>query len=284
MTESADTVATTEDARDTERILFFPEPCIRLTGQACSRCVTACPELAISFNDAGAPVIDDTACSRCGICIGICDSFASNRITTVDRAKRMERKAQRTGMLYLCCEEDVFEGVEPADNVIVLRCLSSLSPEFLTYLLSTGTQVVFCHDLAYCEQCATGGRFGGKLWQRAAELAGSWTGCDISFADIIPEAEHFTQKMSAPDRRTLLTGAVGAVSEVASGEYRVRTSSVLENFLARRERMRAEDHGGDAKLFLDEDSRRQSEESRFARKILMNEALQNDPEIAHRRA
>ena len=288
MADSAENGAvdeTTEDARKRERILFFPEPCVRLSGEPCTRCMTVCPKGAISFEGpdaSGRPVIDDDACTRCGICIGVCDSFASSSITTVDHAKRMVRKAQKSGKLYLCCEEDVFDDLEPADNVVVLRCLSSLSPEFLAYLLSTEIDVVFCHDLAYCEDCRAGGGFGGTLWRRAVELAQEWTGKQVSSANVIPEIEHFAEKMSVPDRRTLFTGAIGAVGDVASGDYRARKSSVLEDFLARRERMRAEEHGGGERRFLDEDSRRQSEESRFARKLLLNMAIERDSAIADR--
>ena len=285
MQENVDTnVSEKKDAPSDERILFFREPCERLKGETCSRCATVCPASAISFADSGEPVIDNALCTRCGICIGVCDSFASNRITTVDHAKRMERKAKATGRLYLCCKEDVFEGLEPAANVVVLGCLSALSPEFTTYLLSTGIEVVLCHDLAYCENCARGGSFGGRLWQRAFLLAQEWSGRQIGSTDAIPETEHLMQKMAAPDRRTLFTGAIGAVGEVASGEYRARKSTVVEDFLARREQMRAESHGNaEAGLFLDEDSRRQSEQSRFARKLLLEEAIAKDPSIAERK-
>jgi len=97
--------------------------------------------------------------------------------------------------------------------------------------------------------------------------------------------EHLLKKMAAPDRRTLFTGAIGAVGEVASGEYRARKSTIVENFLARREKMRAENQESAGEgLFLDEDSRRQSEQSRFARKLLLAEAIAKDPGIAERRA
>ena len=283
MDERLDTTfETTEDAPAFERILFFPEPCTRLTGEDCSRCAAVCPQHAISFNGSGTPVIEEETCSRCGICIGVCDSFSSSRITTVDHAKRIERHAQQ-GKLYFCCKEDLFEGLEPAKNVIVLNCLSSLSPEFIAYLFSSGLELVLCHDLEYCEGCPVGGNFGGVLWQRAFNLAQEWSGKQLESSDIIPEVEHLAEKMAAPDRRTLFTGAIGAVGEVASGEYRARKSSVVEQFLARREQMRAQTQAiAGESLYLDEDSRKQSQESRFARKILLENAIKNDPAIAVR--
>ncbi|MDO4533162.1 MAG: hypothetical protein Q4C36_05515 [Coriobacteriia bacterium] len=283
MDEQLDTAAEiTEDAPVIERILFFPEPCTRLEGEECTRCAAVCPQHAISFAESGMPTIDAGACSCCGICIGVCDSFSSSRITTVDHANRMQRHAQ-DGKLYLCCKEDLFEGLEPAKNVIALNCLSSLSPEFIAYLFSTGIELVLCHDLSYCEGCPVGGAFGGALWQRAFKLAQEWTGKQLESSEVIPEVEHFTEKMSAPDRRTLFTGAIGAVGEVASGEYRARKSSVVEQFLARREQMRAQTQAiAGESLYLDEDSRKQSQESRFSRKILLEKALENDPLIAER--
>lgn len=271
------------DAPDYGRILFFPEPCTRLKGEPCTRCEAICPAHAVSFAESGEPVIDDAACTRCDICIGICDSFASDRITTHDYAKRMVRKAKDTGRIYLCCEEDVFESLEPAENVFVLRCLSALSPEFLCYLLSTGNEVVICHDLAYCESCTRGGAWGGKLWQRTCQLAEAWAGKALSSSEVIPEVEHLAQRMAAPDRRTLFTGAVGAIGEVASGEYRARKSTVVEEFLARQERMRANLRGTTSETaFLDEESRENAHKSRFARRLLIEDAIQNDPSIAER--
>ena len=194
----------------------------------------------------------------------------------------MERHAQQ-GKLYFCCKEDLFDGLEPAKNVIVLNCLSALSPEFIAYLFSTGLELVLCHDLAYCEGCQAGGAYGGALWQRAFNIAQKWTGKQLESSDVIPEIEHFAEKMAAPDRRTLFTGAIGAVGEVASGEYRARKSNVVEQFLARREQMRAQTQAiAGESLFLDDDSREQSRESRFARKILLKQATENDPRIAER--
>lgn len=272
-----------KDAHATERILFFPEPCTRLQGESCSRCAAVCPVHAISFDDAGTPQIDDAACTRCGICAGVCDSFASDRITTADYAKRMVRKAGDTGRIYLCCNEDLFDALEPAENVFALGCLSALSPEFITYLLSTGNEVVLCHDLAYCENCASGGPWGGKLWQRACSLAEEWSGKALSSSDVIPETVHLADKMAQPDRRTLFTAPIGALGEVATGEYRARKSSVIDDFLARQERMRASLRAKtDEAAFLDEDSRESARRSRFARKILLGWAIDNDPAIADR--
>ncbi|MBE6471774.1 MAG: 4Fe-4S dicluster domain-containing protein [Coriobacteriaceae bacterium] len=273
-----------EDAPLDERILFFPEPCIRLAGEECTRCQAVCPAQAISFPESGEPVIDDAACTRCGICIGVCDSFSSSRLTTVDHAHRMVRHAE-DGRIYLCCEEDVFEGLDPAGNVIALKCLSSLSPEFIAYILSTGTRIVLCHDLSYCEGCAAGGRFGGKLWQRAFDLAQEWTAREVESADTIPEKVHLAQKMQAPDRRELFTGIIGAAGEVASGEYRKSKSTVVEDFIARREQMRAKLQAPTkAALFLDEESRISARKSRFAKKKLIELAIRNDPAIAQKLA
>ena len=272
-----------QDASNSERILFFPDVCTRANGDACTRCMTVCPTGAIRFDDEQTVVIDADSCTLCGICIGICDGFGSNRVTTFDLAKRMVRKAEGSGTLYLCCKEDVFESLEPADNVIVLGCLSAISPEFLTYVLSTGINVVLCHDLAYCESCERGGAFGGKLWQRAFKLAETWTNRELSSADIIPEKETLVEKLAAPDRRALFTGAVGALGEVASGQYREQKMTVVEQFLARQERMRAELAAKpDAGMYLDEESRVSAQQRHEARRMLLEEAVRNDAAISSR--
>lgn len=260
------------------QILVFPEPCTRPQGDPCRRCQAICPAGAISFaNDDATPVIGHDACTRCGICIGICDAFASGTVTTVDHAKRMERKAKsHGGELYLCCREDVFEGLEPAANVEVLNCLSSLSPEFIAYLLSCGISVSLCHDTSYCGDCAMGGSYGGRLWQRAVQLAQEWTCGRVATVSQIPEVEHLSDRFAEADRRELLTGIADAAAEVASGDYRARKSTAVEDFLARRERMRAQVAAPrqDA-LYLSDAAREANRKSRFARKILMEQTRKN---------
>lgn len=267
------------------RIAFHAGPCTRRDGDDCSRCMLICPEAAISFNDDGLPSIDANLCSTCGICIGVCDCFEYADVTTYDYAQRLARKAERRGRIVLCCKEDVFEGLEPAEDVVVTPCLSSISPEMLTYLLARKCDVSSAHDERYCDSCGRGGKFGPRLWKRSFDLASRWTQAAIPAMDAIPEKVDHLSSMANPDRRGLFTNAFAAVADVASGSYRERKSSTVDDFLARRDRMRAALKArSDAPLYLDEQSRKSSQEGDQTRRKLIDEALGYDPSIGLRMA
>ena len=57
------------------KVLFLRDFCTRPQGSSCMKCIEACPKGAIAIANASAAV-DSHACTKCGICVGVCDGFA----------------------------------------------------------------------------------------------------------------------------------------------------------------------------------------------------------------
>ena len=221
------------------QIVVLRDYCTRTHGAACDRCALACPHDAISFAEDGRPVIDADACTRCGICLGICDAFSSSRVTMIDVHARIRRIALRGEDVVLTCKENIFPGLEPAANVVVLPCLACLSPEFWTLVLTENIPVRISADLAYCAECDRAGDMGEMLYSHAVQTAEEWSGQSVGYLDVIPEKENLVKDLANPegvDRRSAFTNLVGDVGDIASGKRRLRNSEVLQQFYERKER------------------------------------------------
>lgn len=270
-----------------QRIVVLRDFCIRTKGAACERCALACPKDAISFSEDGTPLIDADACTRCGICLGICDTFSSTRVTMADLHARMRRIALRGEDVVVTCKENVFPGLEPAANVVVLPCLACLSPEFWTLLLAENIPAKVAADLSYCADCERAGEMGEMLAAHAIETAEAWSGRSVGAMDVIPEKENLLKDLADPagvDRRSAFTNLVGDVSDIASGKRRLRNSEVLQEFYERRERSRALarlnlGNGVEFNDFVPEGRTRKTLQPK--RRLLL-EALERDPSLASR--
>lgn len=237
--ESLESATEPEPDAFEEAIIPVPTMCLRVLGTDCERCRIACPNDAISYRDDGLPLIDANACTKCGICYGICDGLTSTRVTIADLRMRVRKMATHDGHVYITCTENIFPGFQPADNVLVVPCLASLPPELLCAILCDDIEIVIACDLSYCEDCRIAPKNAALLYTHSIQLAEDWTGCTIKFAEEIPEQRTFTEKYRDADRRGLFTGLIAGASDVASGKYRMRKSSVLQDFEARREQMHA---------------------------------------------
>lgn len=226
-----------------QRIVVLRDFCMRVHGADCSRCTLACPADAIAFDEDGRPAIDADACTRCGICLGICDAFTSSRVTMDDLHERFRRIAQRGEDVVVTCKENVFPGLEPAANVVVLPCLACLAPEFWTLVLAENIPVEIAADLAYCADCDRAGEMGEMLSGHAIATAETWAGRKIGYRDSIPEKENLIKDLANPvgvDRRSAFENLVGDVGDIATGKRRLRNSEVLHEFAERREKARAQ--------------------------------------------
>lgn len=236
-----------EDApRPEPRVVVLPDFCLNLRGGSCSRCVRACPAGAISLEGKGGlPVVDEAACTMCGICLGICDVFASNSVTMADLVSRMRRAAGRGEGLFVTCPVNVAaagEGFECAPCVVEVPCLASLSPEFWTLVLVECPDVKIACDLALCSECERAGSVAEMLYTHAVETAQAWSGKAVDIVDEVPAKTGYLQSFVAGgevDRRGAFSRFAGNVADAASGEYRKRNSGVLQEFYERQERMRA---------------------------------------------
>ena len=220
---------------------FFPveQFCVRPHGGACTRCSVACPAHAISFEDDGAaPSIDEDACTKCGICMGVCDGFASTRMSVPNLHAHIRKIALRGEMVYLTCKENVFPGFIPAPNVVVLPCLACISPELWTLMLTENLPLVVSCDFKYCSDCDRAPGRGEMLFSRSIEMAEEWTGGTVRFDREIPEAE------SADDnpeygRREAIDSVKGDVVDVLNGKRMLKNSDTLQNYYEKKERERA---------------------------------------------
>ena len=169
------------------KVLTIPEHCTRTHGANCTRCQLACPAKAISIGKTGAPVIDRDACTKCGVCMGVCDAFSSSSATALRLYDHLRKVAMRGEIVYLTCEENVFPGFEPAKNVTVLPCLACVPPELWTLLLAQNVPVCVACDLKYCEDCPRAAQIGELLFTKAIEIAEAQTGENVRFDREIPE-------------------------------------------------------------------------------------------------
>lgn len=233
--------AQASDSFDNDTYLPLRDYCIRGRGVHCNRCQLACPMGAISFDQQGFPIIDQEACSRCGICSGICDGFSSTRITLQDLNNRILRMSSFADEVFITCDENIFEDMDPADNVMVLPCLAAMPPELYTLLLAQGINLTIACDFSYCANCRRAPGFGETLYTAAISMAETWTGRSVGIAPAPPERHQFLAQAvnEGASRRDLFDNLMGGINSVASGEYRRKTSKELQDFYAMQERMRA---------------------------------------------
>ena len=269
------------------QIVVLRDFCVRVHGADCARCVLACPHDAVSFQQDGRPAINEDACTRCGICLGICDAFSSTRVTMIDVHARIRRIALRGEDVVLTCKENVFPGLEPAANVVVLPCLAALSPEFWTLVLSENVPVKVAADLSYCADCDRAGEMGEALYSHAIATAEEWSGGKVGFTDVIPEKENLVRDLASPeglDRRSAFANLVGDVGDIATGKRRLRNSEVLQQFYERKERARARArlNLADGVQFNDFVPDGRTRKTMQPKRQLLLEAIDRDPSIAPR--
>lgn len=221
-----------QDTRDDvpEQILFQWQFCLHSKGGACTRCEAACPQAAISYEADGRVSIDDAACSRCGICYGICDAFTSNKVNIIGLRAQIARMTAVDKVLYLTCRENIFSDMQPAENVLVLPCLAAASPELITSILLDVVRVVIAADLDYCEDCPIAPDCGEMLYTYAFQTAEQWSGMALEFVDNVPEQTHLMDRVNRDNRRDALSGLMSAVGDIASGHYRSARNSALEDY------------------------------------------------------
>lgn len=229
--------------RPEPKIVIANDFCVNPKGGLCQRCVMACPAGAVTLGQDGLPQVDHEACTFCGICLGICDAFTSNDITMTDLAARIRRTAQRGEGVFIACTELIGADDDVAPCVVSVPCLAALSPEFWTVVLSEGIELRAVCDFERCAQCARGGDLAEMLYTHAIETAQNWTNRQIEVVDEVPGKSGYLRsfvQVGEVDRRGLFTHFGDKVEDAASGEYRKRNSSVLQDFYERQERMRAQ--------------------------------------------
>lgn len=280
-----------EATRPEPRIVVLPDFCLNPRGGSCSRCVRACPVHAVSLEgEGGLPVVDEKACTMCGICLGICDAFSSNSVTMTDLASRIRRTAQRGEGVFVTCPVNVEaagEGFEPAPCVVEVPCLAALSPEFWTLVLAEGADLKLACDLSLCPECERAGSVAELLYAHAIETAQAWTGKTVDIVDEIPAKTGYLRSFATGeelDRRGAFAHFAGNVADAASGDYRRRNSDVLQDFYERRERMRAMTRQMDVSSFelSGFDATGRTRRMLQPKRKMLLDALEKEPSIASR--
>lgn len=224
-----------------EDIVALESWCHAPLGTGCMRCAAACPTGAIEVTEEG-PRIDEESCTRCGLCLGVCDAFGWSRITLEDLYERAAREAKEEGMVCFTCNDHVFPGLALRSNVIVLPCLAAVPPEFWSALLATDIPVGVYRDPSYCATCTAAGLRGTLLFDHARTTAEGWTRRTIREIDELPERETFLAALShfdEGDRRALLSKFANESADVALGKHRKRNAGTVDAFHERQERLRA---------------------------------------------
>ncbi len=267
------------------KVVIVKQYCTHAAGSDCERCLMCCPNDAITLESGKPPMVDREMCTGCGICFGVCDAFASTRLTMHDLHTRIQRIATSGRRAYLTCKENVFPGLAPDTNVVVLPCLSMISPDFFTLLLSENIRLTIACDLKYCEDCWRAGDLGGELFPRAIEIAEERTGDKVLFTMRIPEQQTIIDKVSDVDplgRREAFTGFAGDLAEIASGKRRLRNSTVLQDYYLKKEQQRAASlvNLADESPFANFKPAGHVRKVLFPQQKILLEAIQRRPDIA----
>ena len=277
-------------------LLVLQDYCIRMKGAACDRCSQACPHAAISYGANERPSIDNDACTRCGICLGVCDAFTSTRVTMLDLHARMRRIALRGEEIIVTCSVYVDQAIDAGDiaaeedlaqNVVVLPCIAALSPEFWMVLLAEGLTVSVACDLELCEECARTAGKGELLYSHAIAQAERWCNAAVGFSEFLPLKENLVRgfaKNESYDRRSIFTNFITSVDDITSGRRRLRNSETLQKFYEQKERARAR-----AQLQLNDVGHLNNfaplgrvKQTMWPKRQLLLEALDKQPDIGSR--
>lgn len=225
-------------------IMTIGEYCVRPHGGSCERCKIACPAQAISFeNESAVPSIDAQACTKCGVCMGVCDAFTSSTTTTLRLYEHLRRVAMRGEIVYLTCKENVFPDFQPAKNVTVLPCLACMPPELWALLLAQNAPLCIACDLKYCEDCPRAAGRGELLFTRAVEMAEAWSGGAVRFDREMPELEESTHTVARDQfgRREAFDSVKDDAIDIISGKRRLKNSDTLKDVYRKKERKRMQD-------------------------------------------
>ena len=184
------------------------------------KCIEACPKGAIAIANASAAV-DAHACTKCGICVGVCDGFAIPG-ASVEAVFSQMRKIALTGeKVVLTCSYLLPSSFTPADNVIVLPCLAMLPPELWTCALALGIDLAVAVIFEECEACKRTNSQGLERFSCAIEQAEDVTECTVAIIDDVPEAQVAPTLMqtlgdaSGKDRREALLDLKDQAEDIA---------------------------------------------------------------------
>lgn len=236
------------DSQAAETLALLPflhiqkQYCTRANGSDCNRCSFCCPHGAIALRENSAPTVDHTACKGCGICAGVCDAFSVTRLSLHQLHRQILRTAAAGKQVFITCERNLDPKAKPAENVMVLPCISMVSPAFLTMILAEGVELTLGCKLETCEDCPIGGKLGGMIFPRAVEIAQERTGKEVLISAEIPTKlallEKITEDEDPTGRRQAFQDLAADFMDITSGRRRLAQSNVMQDYALRKQRNR----------------------------------------------
>ena len=195
------------------------------------------------LEDGKPPRIDEALCTSCALCAGICDAVVCTDILPLDVLAHALSSAERDRSVHITCMEALLEDTtEPAGNVIVLTCLAELSPETWMAMLAHDVPLVIGCDEQTCASCSQAGLRGYAMWDYALSKACEITEASPSFDCAVPQRDSLLRELgekTGGERRDIVTGVGATLQDLASGERRKRTSSVVDDCVTLQEHMHA---------------------------------------------
>lgn len=280
MPKSLDSQPNSFDKDALRRILVLRDFCIRLHGSSCERCCAGCPHDAITFSDDGLPLISNDFCTHCDICLGLCDAFVEGCTTITDLYTRIRQIALTEESIVVTCEDQA-RNKNLTDNTVIVPCLAIFPPELWSVLIAEDIPFKVAYSETLCDTCNRTACTGRSLFTYSISVAEKWTDCQIETLDDIP----IQKPAETPtDRRDAFTNTISALSDIASGKYRLKTSKNLQQSREQRERTRIQ-----VQLNLDEEPILNdfavgglTRKALHPRRLFLLEALQRKPAIAQR--
>jgi quinone-modifying oxidoreductase subunit QmoB len=141
---------------------FFMQRCTK-----CKRCTEECPFGVLNEDKEGTPLLRETRCRRCGVCMGACpERIISFKDYSVDIVASMIKAAEvpdefeeKPRILVMACENDAFPAFDlvgqhrlqysPWIRVIPVRCLGSVNFVWITTAMSAGFDGVILMGCKY---------------------------------------------------------------------------------------------------------------------------------------
>jgi quinone-modifying oxidoreductase subunit QmoB len=130
---------------------FFLQRCTQ-----CKRCTEECPFGVLNEDAKGTPLLRQTRCRRCGICLGACpERIVSFKDYSIDIVASMikaipipDESDEKPRILALLCENDAFPALDvvgqhrlqmnPFVRIIPVRCLGSVNAVWISEAVSAG--------------------------------------------------------------------------------------------------------------------------------------------------
>lgn len=272
-----------------DRLIFLKDYCIRGAQVDCNRCTHACPVAAIEIGDDGWPSIDRDRCTKCGICLGICDAFSATKRNLEALHQHIQRIAVTGERVIITCRENIPPKFIPDDNVVVLPCISCIPPEMWSLFLAENIHMSIYCDLSYCDDCDRAPVLGGMLFPRSIQIAqerNEDTDNVIRTVNELPEKPRPTSAEDPLGRRQAFDNLIGDFSQIASGKRRLKNSTTLQDVYIKRHRKAAVAQlhlikNDDVNALMPHGT---THHVLFPRKKMVIETLMNNPESSEKTA